>query len=371
MKKIMNIDDFAVRQTAEVSAHIKAGTTISVMGIPSAGITLFIKHISTQPLGHVILVDAFSLTRLTAVGLFHSLLHKLGGDTDSENVEEVVLACKKQIQKLVEQHDRVVICITGFDLLHKDFGSDLFRYLRSLRLVDRAKVVFVFGICRPLETLLPQTVFNIDLSLFSSAYYLKPYSNQDLKYLLNAYGPYTELDPAEEDHLMELSGGHFRFLQLLIGSEKKSDPINDPFIQLAFKNVYEQLTPQRQAIVRKLAQDGTYLRTDDYLTNVGIIKNTKKGYELFSPLFADCVRALTATRLPVKERRLLAILKKHEGRVVSKRQIYDAVWRDDEVGSEWALNALVYRLRKHPNFIRQKYVIENHKKLGYTLIKSY
>jgi DNA-binding response OmpR family regulator len=99
-----------------------------------------------------------------------------------------------------------------------------------------------------------------------------------------------------------------------------------------------------------------------------VLKNGKA--ELFSPLFRDCVLALTSSKLPIKERRLLSILKRYEGRIVSKNDIYDAVWRGQEIGSEWALNALIYRLRKHPAFIAQRYSIENHKKLGYSLQKQ-
>jgi hypothetical protein len=364
--------NFAVQQVADIAKLIDSGTTTSVLGVPGAGITLFLKHLSAQPLGHMIYLDVFSLPSLSSYEFHKSLLEKLGGKTQAKQTnEELVAASKRQLEKLVQQNNKVVICIAGFDQLQPEFSAKFFHYLRTLRNIDSSKVVFIFGVCRRLETILPADLINTDLSLFSSVYYLKPYNEDDLRYLLSVYGPRTDLSDEEIDRLITLSGGHFQFLQLLLNSERRNDPTQDPFIQLAFKNIFTPLSTPQKAIVRKLAATGTYNEAEDYLKNVGIIKKIGDTYELFSPLFADCVRTFSAPKLPVKERRLLSILKKNEGRVVSKRDIFDAVWRGQDIGSEWALNALVYRLRKHPAFIIQNYTIESHKKLGYTLQRNF
>ena len=80
-------------------------------------------------------------------------------------------------------------------------------------------------------------------------------------------------------------------------------------------------------------------------------------------------------RLPVKEARLFKKLKQHLGQVVSKEAIFNLLWPEDsqdyDKASEWALNSLIYRLRKNPYFIQSGYVIENHKKEGFVLIKNY
>lgn len=365
-----NTANFATEQTAEMITRIEAGTTTSVLGIPGAGITLFLKQLSSQPLGKVIYTDVFSLPNLTTKAFYDDLLGKLGGNQRIKDEVEIVTACQKRLKEMVTQGERVVIFIAGFDQLQPHYSTNFFHYLRSLRALDPTKIVFIFGICRRLETLLPADLVNTDLSLFSSVYYLQPYSIEDLHYLLTMYGPSTDLGSKELDRLIALSGGHFQFLQLLLGSERRHDPIQDPFIQLAFKNIFTHLSTSQKAIVRKLATDGTYLKADDYLTKIGIIEKTGDRYELFSELFADCVRAFSAPKLPVKERRLLSILKSKEGRIVPKRDIYDAVWRGEEIGTEWALNALIYRLRKHPAFTVQNFAIENHKKLGYSLVRN-
>lgn len=362
---------FASQQVADLAKRIESATTTSVLGVPGAGITLFLKHLSAQPLGYMVYLDVFSLPSFKTLEFYKLLLEKLGTKPSAKSSEgELVAACKKQLELLVRQKDKVVICITGFDQLEHEFSSNFFHYLRSLRTVDPSKIVLIFGICRRLDTLLPANLVNADLSLFSSVYYLKPYGEEDMHYLLSVHGPDTDLGSTELKQCIELCGGHFQFLQLLLSSERRNNPTQDPFIQLAFKNIFNHLSTPQKAIVRKLATDGACTRTDDYLTNIGIVKKTGDKYELFSELFADCVRTFSAPKLPVKESRLLSILKRNEGKIVPKREIYDAVWLGEEIGSEWALNALVYRLRKHPAFTAQNYTIENHKKQGYILIKN-
>lgn len=363
--------EFAPTQTAEMARRVQAGTTTSIVGIPGAGIALFLKHLSKNLPGFKIYVELSTLPALTTQAFYAELLEKLGGESQNKTAEELVLACKEHLESAAKHNEKIVIFIAGFDRLGPEFSVGFFHYLRSLRAVDPTKIVFVFGLCSRIETLLPANLINTDLSLFSSVYYLRPYSNDDLRSLLLTYGPHMDVNPAEVNRLLELSGGHFQFLQLLLGSEKRGNPAEDPFIQLAFKNVFTHLSTKQKAIVRKLATDGTYPKADDYLTNLGIVKKQGEVYELFSPLFTSCVRTFSAPKLPLKERRLLAILKRNEGRVVSKRDIFDEVWRGQEIGSEWALNALLYRLRKHPAFIAQNFTIENHKKSGYSLVKDF
>lgn len=365
-----NSHKFASQQVADITQRVESAATTSVLGIPGAGITLFLKHLANQPLGFSVYLDVFSLPNFKTIEFYKVLAGKLGGKSVSEDIEDLVSVCRNQLESLVKQNKKVVIYIAGFDQLQPEFSARFFHFLRSIRNVDPSRVVLVFGICRRLDTLLPPNLINTDLSLFSSIYYLKPYNNKDMKYLLTTYGPNTEISDGELEKFIILSGGHFQFLQLLLGSEKRNNPIQDPFIQLAFKNIYTPLTAPQKAIVRKVAVDGAYPKTDDYLTNTGIIQKMGSKYKLFSPLFADCVKTFSTSKLPVKERRLFSILKKNENRVVPKREIYDAVWRGEELGTEWALNALVYRLRKHLAFTAQHYAIENHKKLGYTLTKN-
>ncbi|MBI2597455.1 winged helix-turn-helix domain-containing protein [Candidatus Daviesbacteria bacterium] len=58
------------------------------------------------------------------------------------------------------------------------------------------------------------------------------------------------------------------------------------------------------------------------------------------------------------------------GNVVSKDEIFTEVWGEEsENATDWALDALIYRLRKHPFLKAHGYIIESYKKVGYSLIQ--
>lgn len=362
---------FAAKQFSTINNMLENGQSTSVIGIPGCGISVFLKQLALQPYGKIVNIDVFSLPALSAQEFFNDLLEQLGGSSKSKNLPDLVHACQNQLAQILKNSDeKIIIIISGFDKLAKDFSNDFFRYLRSLHSLDQSKIIFVFGICRRLETILPPGLTNLDLRLLSNKYYLKRYSESDLRHLLDSYGPNPAVDDQTFREMVRLSGGHFQFLQLLLQSEYRQTPTEDPFIKLSFENIWSHLSSSQKTALRKVAAGGTYTKPDPYLTNVGLVVQKGKKFELFSPLFADCITAATGAKLPVKERRLLAILKRNEGKVVLKQEIYDAIWRGQEVGSEWALNALVYRLRKHPAFVSQNYTIENHKKVGYLLKKN-
>ncbi|MDQ3159088.1 MAG: helix-turn-helix domain-containing protein [bacterium] len=362
---------FAARQVADLTKRIESGTSTLVLGIPGAGITLFLKHMSTQTLGKSVYVDVFSLPNFKTSEFFKLLLLQLGGQPKNKYTnKELVTECTKQLELLKKNNNKVIIYVAGFDQLKPEFSAEFFQYLRSLRSLNPSKIVFILGVCRNLDTILPLDLVNTDLSLFTSVFYLKPFQRTDLSYLLSLYGPNANIDVPATQRLIKLSGGHFQLLQLMLRAESPNNPTKDLFIQLVYKNIYTPLSTPQKAIIRKIASNGSSVKPDDYLINVGIVQKKGDKYQLFSPIFADCVRAFSAPKLPIKERRLLSILKSNRGRMVSKREIFDAVWRDQEVGTEWALNALIYRLRKHPAFTSQNYGIESHKKLGYSLSKN-
>ena len=75
-----------------------------------------------------------------------------------------------------------------------------------------------------------------------------------------------------------------------------------------------------------------------------------------------------------KELNSFKLLRQNMGRTVSKDEIFNVVWDPPAGGPEgatdWALDALIYRLRKHPFMKANNFVIESHKKVGYTLIQT-
>lgn len=348
---------------------IDASVTTSIIGIPGVGISIFLKHLASLPFGYSIYIDVFGLPNLTSSEFFKDILTKLGGNTGSKNEAEIVAESKKILEVLVQQNEKIIIYFGGFDQLKKSFNQNFFHHLRSLRNVDQNKVVFVFGICKRIDTLVSENLMDTDLTMLSSVFYLKPYSNEDLRYLLSIYGP--KITDNEIDTILKVSGGHFQILQLLLRSERNHDPLSDPFIKLALRNIYQHLTYQQRKTVKKVATQNVHEVEDDYLIQVGFIKKRDNNYQIFSPIFEQFIKSQTSSKLPVKEARLFKILKENRGAVVSKDKIFTFVWQDDiDKASDWALDALIYRLRRNKAFISKGYVLENHKKQGYILVKS-
>src|SRR3989344_97820 len=144
---------FAKEQFSKIRQMINAGLSMSVIGIPGCGISVFLKQLSAQPFGKMIHIDVFSLPSLTSQEFFANLYEQLGGKSSDKTVTELVHACQDRLTKTKgKDGQRVVIIISGFDKLAPDFSNDFFRYLRSLHSVNQSKIVFVFGICRRLET---------------------------------------------------------------------------------------------------------------------------------------------------------------------------------------------------------------------------
>lgn len=366
----MKSPQFCASRMVEIKKRIDNSVDTSVVGMPGVGIATFLIELSKQPFGYMVFIDAHVLPKHTTADLCIALLQKLGGNPEGKTADEVIRATVTALQKLCQQHDRIVISIGGFDQLQSSFNQELFHTLITFKGVDRQKIIYMFGVCRRMDDLITNKMVDTDLRLLSSIYYLKPYSPADLRYLLPIYGSSAALDNPRLDMLMQESGGNFQFLRLLLSSQQQETPVQDPFIKLAFTNIHKSLNSKQKILVRQIAQRGTSDKSDEFLLGVGLIIKDGHSYKLFSKLFEDCVLAYTFARLPAKEQKLFSLLKKNVGHIVSKQQLFDALWKDEDVASEWALNALIYRLRKHPAFLARNYTIESNKKLGYTLIKN-
>lgn len=354
---------------AEIKRFIDSSTDTAVVGMPGVGIATFLIELSKQPYGLMIFIDAHVLPRHTTDDLARALLHKLGQDTGEMSPDAVIRAVIARLQDACQQHERIVISIGGFDQLQNEFNKDFFHTLITFKGVDRQKIVFLFGVCRRLDSLISDKMIDTDLHFFSSVYYLKPYAPPDLRHLLPIYASAATLEHPRLNELIAYSGGNFQFLRLLLASQRQDNPASDPLIKLAFSNIYNSLDGRQKVLIKQIAQNGSSDKSDEFLLGIGLIVEDENRYRMFSPLFADCVRAYTQPRLPAKEQKLFRLLKKNAGSIVYKNEIMDALWPDGS-GSEWALNALVYRLRRHPAFQAQNYSIENAKKLGYVLTKN-
>lgn len=182
-----------------------------------------------------------------------------------------------------------------------------------------------------------------NLTFYSKYLYFKPYSDNDLKKLLKI----EEVQPVKNvdlEKLIELSGGHYQLLNILLNSQKQQNPSLDQFVKLQLKELVNYLDYHQRKTLQKIALGKHIDEVDEYLLGVGMVKKTTSGYQLFTPLLTEYIK----TNLPVKL----------------------ALADNPEVASDWALDALIYRLRKHPFIKTHGYIIESHKKVGYTLMQT-
>lgn len=105
---------------------------------------------------------------------------------------------------------------------------------------------------------------------------------------------------------------------------------------------------------------------------MGFVIKKQSGYQLFTSLLQQHLQTKHPHELPPKEKTLLNILQKHAPDFVSKDELIEQLWNNSrDEGSEWALTAPLYRLRKHPSFIASGNTIVTYKKRGYALIERY
>lgn len=169
---------------------------------------------------------------------------------------------------------------------------------------------------------------------------------------------------------MKLSGGHHSLLQNLIRCQSLDNPLGDPMVNLMIKELYGSLNYKRQKELEAIVAGKNTKQVDNYLVDIGLVGTDKSSYHLFTPVLQNFIVKNSKTKLPSKERRLFTLLKKNVGKVVPKDEIIEYVWgKDWEDVSDWALNSLVYRLRKNKTFQDSGYSIESHKSDGYSLQK--
>lgn len=308
--------DFAKSATLEAKKLINSSTSFTVVGMPGMGISMLLRYLACN---------------LPGCNVIHIDINELKKSSKEELLKVSEL---KNLEKLVRKYSRVVIIFNRFDNL-QPFDKQFFGNLRSIRDIDKEKIVMVFSANKPLIKIAPEALSGGNLNMFSKSLFLE-YTNQDLEKLVELNSP-SLLKHKNLRQLLKLAGGHYQLLQLLLKEDQDA-------VTLQLKELYENMDYKERKFLQK------HLET------------------AFSPLFADYVKSVMRLRLPVKEAALFKLLRKKHGKLISKDEIFSELWQN-ETGSDWALNALIYRLRKNLTFQASGYVIESNKKLGYCLIR--
>lgn len=363
--------NFAKDTVKKLKQLIKDNTTFSLCGMPGVGGSIFLRYLSTQHFAHFIYVDTYQLSEITRLRYYQLLARELGAKTIPNQEQEVIETCRKALNKLSQNHKRIVIILNRFDHLKSYFSDQLFADLMSLRNVRLDKISFIFTGNKPYIEVLPESISADKRNLFSKTVFLPPYNQTDTEKLVIISTNTKLRSPEFLKKAIELSGGHYQLLQLFLKSERLEPPFIDHFVKFQLKEIYDLLNYNQKKIVTKLAQKRPVDDIDEYLLGVGIVKKSSTGYSLFTQVFADFILSNKPEKMSFKELTLFRLLKSNLGQVVTKQKIFDIVWADNPTeASDWALSSLLYRLRKHPTLEKQNLVIESYKKLGLMMLKA-
>lgn len=360
--------NFAQDKLKEFRQLIDTNLSFVVVSMPGVGVSYFLKYLTCQDFAHFVHVDLYNLPTLNQHEFYRMFLRDLKGNPDGKSDEQVFLDTKAIIKKLADNHNKVVVIFSRFDTLKNDFDANFLSNLQALTTIQPGKIVLIFTSIKPLHEIAPNAITGGNITFYAKQLYFKPYLKQDLKKLL-------QLEPESPnqnlDKLIELCGGHNQLLHILLNSQKQQNLLLDRFVKLQMKELVEYLDYQQRKQVQKIALDKNIDEVDEYLLGVGLVKQSTSGFQLFTPLLAEYIKTNMPVKLPVKEAKLFKLLRNNMGRTVTKDEIFVQVWGDNsEDATDWALDALIYRLRKHPFIQSNNYIIESHKKVGYTLIQT-
>lgn len=360
--------DFAKDKVKEFKALINASQSFTVLSMPGVGVSYFLKYLASQDFAYFLHVDLYSLPSLTKHEFYRLLLEELGGKPGVRSDEAVFSETKTRLKQLSEKHQKIVIIFSRFDQLKKDLDENFLSNLQSLATLALGKIVLIFTSILPLYELSPETVTGGNLTFYSKVLYFKPFLTKDLKALFLL--EHTQKAHLNLEKLIEESGGHNQLLHIFMNSHKQNNLLLDKFVTLQLRDLYNYLDYAQKKQLQRIALRKTFSEVDEYLLGVGYVIEDKSSFKIFSPVLEEYIKVNLPHKLPVKEKALFNLLKKDLGHVVSKDEIFSEVWGEfDEGATDWALDALVYRLRNNPFIKSHGYIIESHKKVGFSLIQ--
>lgn len=361
--------EFAKDKLIEFKKKIDSGQSFTVTSMPGVGASYFLKYLAMQSFANFYHIDLYSLPDLNHFEFYKLILTELGAKVTGKTEEELLVATKNQLKQIVAEDKKIVLIFSRFDQLKKEFYNKFLSNLQSLTSVSERKIVLIFTSILPIAQISREPLDGENINFYSEELYFKPYLQEDLKKLLDLEPPRpTPKDILE--NILKLSGGHFQLLQILRRSHKLQNPLSDQFVSLQLKGLIDYLDYTQRKTLQKIALGKHVEEVDEYLLEVGLVKQKGDKFETFTPLLSEYIKTNMPVKLPVNEAKLFKLLRNNMGKVVSKDEIFKSVWPEDsENTTDWALDALIYRLRKHPFMQSNGYIIESQKKVGYTLIQ--
>lgn len=379
-------EDFAADKVKEFKSLIDASISFTTVSMPGAGVSFFLKYLTSKDFADFIHIDLYALPTLNQHEFYRMFLRDLGGKPDGKSDEQVFIETENILKNLVKPERKLVLIFSRFDSLRKAFDANFLSNIQSLTNIVPNQIVLIFTAIKPLEELAPLAITGGNLAFYSRILYFTPFAKNDLESLFmldHTHKAHPDLEEAIKE-----SGGHNQLLHIFINSHKKQNLLLDKFVRLQLRDLYDYLDYDQKKQVANIASHPERARRiegsiDEYLLGVGYVKEAKSGYKIFSPVLEEFVKTSLPKKLPVKERLLFKVLQNKMGNVVTKDEIFAEVWparnassiadaggiNETDKATDWALDALIYRLRKSSFMKANGYIIESYKKVGYSLIK--
>lgn len=357
--------NFAKDKLKDFKTLIDRSISFVVMAMPGVGASYFLRYLATKDFEYFVHVDLYSLPSLTQHEFFKLLLEELGGKPAKKSDQELLQEAKVALKNLSKQEKKTVLIFNRFDQLKKEFTQEFLSKIQSLTSIDPDKIVLIFTATKPLYEIAPSAMSGGNLNFYSENLYFKPYSISDLREILKI-DPGRLTTKENLERLLILCGGHNQLLHIFLSSQKET-LLLDQFVKMQLKELVDYLNYAQKKQVQKIALGRKLEEVDEYLLGVGMVQCPKSNQcQLFTPLLEQYIKNNLPVKLPPKEAKVFKLLRNNLGRVVSKDEIFE----EADLPSDWALDALIYRLRKHPFITSHGYIIESHKKVGYLLIQT-
>lgn len=310
----------------------------------------------------------FSLTS-TLEGFDH---HGLDSSDLINSINKTVLSNSSQITLVFFHFDRV------FSWVNPEF----FDVLKSIHENSKKRFSYVILTHKPIKDLYLRGNSHLSLSHIKRQW-IRPSTKKDSVILLNKITPYNLLGQEVLNKILDISGGHLKYIQLSI-NVLLEDPsknlstkqlveklLKDENIQLLSEEIYSSLTPQEKKILQESVNNVKHLNIPNYLVESGFLTDGK----IFSPLFETYLKTSSASPKEIKEFShkeylLWSYLYINKDSIVSRDQLISHVWENSIEESDWALDQLVARVRKkmHISYFHQKIITV--KTRGYKLIEG-
>ncbi len=363
--------NFAKQKLVEFKTLINSAISFTVVSMPGVGVSYFLKYLVTRDFAHFFYIDLYALPALNQHEFYKLLYSQISGKKEEKSDEILFEDIRRALIKKIAEakpDEKIVIVFSRFDQLKKEFTKDLFSNLQSLTTITPSKIVLIFTSTKPLDEISSKAISGGNLPFYSKVLYFTPYTGQNLKELFSL--EHTLKAHPDLDRLLELAGGYNQLFHILLNSHKQQNLLLDKFVKLQLKDLIDYLDYQQKKQVQKIALGKRVEDIDEYLLGVGYVVETKQRIKLFSPILEEYIKTNLPVKLPPKESKLFKLLRANIGKAVSKDEIFQTLWQDDpDKATDWALDALIYRLRKHHFLKTHGYLIESHKKVGYSLVQ--